>query len=120
MERIESGALKLTTKNWMFSLEKNSLARCNSDSYLPSIIMFPDHTPLFLLSMLFSASLLKRDFTNEAFPSLQSPMRSVTRKVLPLWFGKRRLLGMLQLFGVLAMPLVRMTAYLGWRPSDHF
>lgn len=46
-------------------------------------------------------------------PSLQSPMKSVMRKVLPLWFGKRHPLGMLQLYGVLAMPPVRVTACLG-------
>lgn len=53
----------------------------------------------------------------EFFLPLQSPMKSVMRRVLPLWFGKRHPLGMLQLSGVLAMLLVRMTTCLGWRVS---
>lgn len=55
-----------------------------------------------------------RGFTNGVFPALQNPMRSVTRKALPLWFGKRRPRGTLRLSGVLAMPPVRMSACLGW------
>lgn len=74
MERIEHGALKLTTKNWTFSLEKkNSLARCNNNSYLPSIIVFPDHTPLFPLSILFSTSLLRKRPYQWSFSFLAEP-----------------------------------------------
>ena len=48
-------------------------------------------------------------FINGVFPSLQSLMKSVMRRVLLLWFGKRHPLVMLQLSGVLAMLRVRMT-----------
>jgi len=65
-------ALKLTTKNWMFSLEKNSLAKCNSNNCLPSI-MFPDSTLLFPLSMPFSMSLLRKRLYQWSFSFLAEP-----------------------------------------------